>query len=112
VRGMELGKRAPVETSPLKLVDLPIPDPAEREVLIRVKMCGICRTGLHVVEGDLPPHQQWVIPGHEVVGHIERMAMLVSHWMSNALPRKKEFPGHELGEPRGDVAEEDSALGH
>jgi propanol-preferring alcohol dehydrogenase len=70
---MAVRKRAPVETSPLELIDLPIPEPGNREVLIRVEVCGVCRTDLHVVEGNLPPHKERVAPGHEVVGHVERM---------------------------------------
>jgi propanol-preferring alcohol dehydrogenase len=70
---MVVRKHAPVETSPLELVDLPIPEPGEGEVLIRVEVCGVCRTDLHVVEGDLPPHKETIVPGHEVVGRIERM---------------------------------------
>jgi len=73
MRAMVVGKRAPVETSPLELIDLPIPEPEKGEVLIRVEVCGVCRTDLHVVEGDLPPHKEKVVPGHEVVGHVERM---------------------------------------
>jgi propanol-preferring alcohol dehydrogenase len=69
---MVVGKRGPVETSPLEPRDLPIPEPGKREVLIRVEVCGVCRTDLHVVEGDLPPHKENIVPGHEVVGHVER----------------------------------------
>ncbi|HXW16206.1 MAG TPA: zinc-binding alcohol dehydrogenase family protein, partial [Terriglobia bacterium] len=73
MRAMVVGKRAPVETSPLELMDLPVPEPGKGEVLIRVEVCGVCRTDLHVVEGDLPPHKERVVPGHEVVGYVERM---------------------------------------
>src|SRR5690242_17418008 len=69
---MVLKQPGPVETSPLELRDLPIPEPAANEVLIRVEVCGVCRTDLHVVEGDLPPHKDAIVPGHEVVGRVER----------------------------------------
>jgi propanol-preferring alcohol dehydrogenase len=61
---------APVEKYPLELTEIPTPIPKDDEVLIRVAACGICRTDLHVVEGDLPVHTQHVVPGHQVVGRI------------------------------------------
>lgn len=62
-----------IETSPLHARELPIPEPGPGEVLIAVEVCGVCRTDLHVIEGDLPPHRLPIIPGHEVIGHVERM---------------------------------------
>lgn len=67
-----LNQRAPVETNPLIYTDVPTPEPREGEVLIRVYACGVCRTDLHVVEGELPVLKQPVIPGHQVVGVVER----------------------------------------
>jgi propanol-preferring alcohol dehydrogenase len=61
-----------VASNPLQLRELPIPHPGEREVLVRVNACGICRTDLHVVEGELDPKKSVVIPGHQIVGRIER----------------------------------------
>jgi alcohol dehydrogenase, propanol-preferring len=55
---------------PLRYVELPIPVPAAGELLVRVRACGVCRTDLHVAEGDLPVHKPDVVPGHEVVGEI------------------------------------------
>ena len=60
----------PVSERPLTLVEVPIPEPRHGEVLIRVEVCGVCRTDLHVTEGDLPPHKSPITPGHEVVGTI------------------------------------------
>ena len=54
----------------LRLADLPMPVPGAGEVLVRVDVCGVCRTDLHVVEGDLPQHRTPVVPGHEVVGTV------------------------------------------
>lgn len=65
-----LDKPTPVESRPLVLTDLPVPQPADDEVLVKVHACGICRTDLHVVEGDLPLRKSRVIPGHQVVGTI------------------------------------------
>jgi alcohol dehydrogenase, propanol-preferring len=68
-----LDSPAPVETNPLRFADAPVPDPRRGEVLVRVSACGVCRTDLHVVEGELPPRKSPVIPGHQVVGIIERL---------------------------------------
>jgi propanol-preferring alcohol dehydrogenase len=57
---------------PLRRADRPVPDPGPDQVLIRVRACGVCRTDLHVVDGDLPDPKPGVIPGHEVVGVVER----------------------------------------
>jgi len=61
---------AEVERRPLLYTDVPVPDPGSDEVLIKVSACGICRTDLHVVEGELPAKRPSVIPGHQVVGQI------------------------------------------
>jgi propanol-preferring alcohol dehydrogenase len=52
----------------LQLVELPVPIPGDGELVVRTEVCGVCRTDLHVVQGDLPPHRQPVVPGHEIVG--------------------------------------------
>src|SRR5271154_572180 len=64
---------APVERNPLEFTDAPDPKPGPGEVLVRVKMCGVCRTDLHVVEGELPPKKSPVIPGHQIVGVVEAL---------------------------------------
>src|SRR5690349_19049018 len=64
---------APIESAPLSLVDIPVPEPAANQLLVRVKYCGVCRTDLHVVEGELPPRKSPVIPGHQVVGVVEKL---------------------------------------
>ena len=69
---------AKVESNPLHLVDAPDPVPTGEEVLVRVADCGVCRTDLHVVEGELPPRKSPVIPGHQVVGRVERVGSEVS----------------------------------
>lgn len=68
-----LNNPAPAETNPLVLSDVPAPVPGPDEVLVRVIACGICRTDLHVVEGELPPRKRPVIPGHQIVGVIVRV---------------------------------------
>jgi propanol-preferring alcohol dehydrogenase len=66
--------RAPaaMETNPLEYAEVAAPQPKSGEVLVRVRACGVCRTDLHVIEGELPPCKSPVIPGHQVVGIVER----------------------------------------
>jgi propanol-preferring alcohol dehydrogenase len=64
---------APIETNPLVFTDVPSPQPARGEVLLRVSYCGVCRTDLHVIEGELVPQKSPVIPGHQVIAHIEEL---------------------------------------
>jgi alcohol dehydrogenase, propanol-preferring len=59
---------APIESNPLRYVEKPVPAPAPRELLVEVLVCAVCRTDLHVSEGDLPVHREHVTPGHMVVG--------------------------------------------
>ena len=70
---MLLGKSADIQTKPLAWIELPAPEPGSGEVRLRVQVCGVCRTDLHIVEGDLPPAKRPVIPGHEVVGYVDRV---------------------------------------
>ena len=73
MKAMIVKERAPIEKMPLRLTDLPIPMPRAGEVLVRVEACAICRTDLHVVEGELPARRTPVVPGHQAVGRIERL---------------------------------------
>jgi propanol-preferring alcohol dehydrogenase len=63
---------APIETNPLEYGEIVAPEPGLGELLVRVQVCGVCRTDLHVIEGELPPKKSPVIPGHQVVGIVER----------------------------------------
>jgi alcohol dehydrogenase, propanol-preferring len=63
----------PMTTRPLDRVTVDVPQPGRGELLVAVHACGVCRTDLHVAEGDLPAHRQGVIPGHEVVGEVAAM---------------------------------------
>lgn len=71
MRAMLLRRIAPIETGPLELVDLPTPEPGPGEIRVRVRSCGVCRTDLHVIEGDLPEHTLPIVPGHQVVGTVD-----------------------------------------
>jgi len=70
MRAMRLAAPAPVAEAPLRLVELPVPEPGPGEVLLRVRACGVCRTDLHILEGELPPHRSPVVPGHQIVGEV------------------------------------------
>ena len=61
---------ASIDQRPLEYHEVGQPSPGKREVLVRVRACGVCRTDLHVVEGDLPARRPQIIPGHQVVGEI------------------------------------------
>lgn len=63
----------PLDGRPVERVEAPVPVPGPGEVRVRVLACGVCRTDLHIAEGDLPPHREGVIPGHEVVGEVEAL---------------------------------------
>src|SRR6185312_10829620 len=54
----------------LYMEEVPRPEPAAGQVLLRVRACGVCRTDLHIVEGDLPPRREALIPGHQIVGEV------------------------------------------
>jgi propanol-preferring alcohol dehydrogenase len=69
---MVLHRQAPIHTRPLEPSDGPAPVAGPEDLLVRVRVCGICRTDLHVIEGDLPPRQLPVVPGHQVVGTVEQ----------------------------------------
>ncbi|MEX0744621.1 MAG: zinc-dependent alcohol dehydrogenase family protein [Phycisphaeraceae bacterium] len=73
MQAMVLEQQGPIEQSPLRLTELPLPEPGAGEVLVRVSVCAVCRTDLHIVEGDLPPHRLPIVPGHQVVGRVERL---------------------------------------
>jgi len=61
----------PLRDHPLTLVDRAVPEPGRGEVRLRVSVCGVCRTDLHLAEGDLQPHGTDVVPGHEIVGVVD-----------------------------------------
>jgi alcohol dehydrogenase, propanol-preferring len=70
---MVLEAGAPVASRPLELRDVAVPEPAAGEVLVKVRACGVCRTDLHVVEGELPEPKLPLVPGHQVAGTVERV---------------------------------------
>jgi len=73
-----LYKPAPAEDGPLVFEDVSVPEPMNFEVRLRVTACGVCRTDLHVVEGDLEQRLSPVIPGHQIVGVIDKIGESVA----------------------------------
>ena len=73
MRALVLDATAPVDDSPLTLRDVEDPSPNPGEVRVRVTACGVCRTDLHIIEGDLPEQKRPVIPGHQVVGIVDEL---------------------------------------
>jgi propanol-preferring alcohol dehydrogenase len=84
---MVLHRPADIRSSPLTLEEVPAPAPGPDEILVRVSVCGICRTDLHVIEAELPSQKSPVIPGHQIVGLVEAVG-----------PRVRSFrPGDRVG---------------
>jgi len=70
MRAWVVSQPGPIDTGPLRYVEKPVPAPAPGERLVQVLACAVCRTDLHVSEGDLPVHREHVTPGHMVVGRV------------------------------------------
>src|SRR5690348_11500842 len=70
MRAWVVHEPGPMPSEPLRLVERPVPEPDPGELLVRVICCGVCRTDLHLTEGDLPPRAPDITPGHEVVGEV------------------------------------------
>ena len=75
-----LTHNAPIEQHPLELTEVETPEPAPHQVLIQVSTCGVCRTDLHVIEGELPVRRLPVIPGHQVIGRVANVGSQVTQW--------------------------------
>src|SRR5690349_6096168 len=59
-----------ISRQPLRIADVAEPSAGPGQVLLRVRACGVCRTDLHIVEGELPPRRDNLIPGHQIVGEV------------------------------------------
>jgi propanol-preferring alcohol dehydrogenase len=75
MRAMVVHTPTAIERNPLVFTDLAMPTPAAGEILVRVLACGVCRTDLHVCEGDLAPKHPRIVPGHEIVGVVEQLGV-------------------------------------
>ena len=72
MRASQVNTPAPIETATLKETEVPTRLPGVRDLLLRVQVCGLCHTDLHTVEGDLDLPKLPVIPGHQIVGIVEK----------------------------------------
>ena len=73
MRAWAVERPGPIDDGPLVRVERPDPTPGPGEVRVKVSTCGVCRTDLHLAEGDLPPRHSGTIPGHEVVGVVDQL---------------------------------------
>jgi propanol-preferring alcohol dehydrogenase len=77
MKAWTLDRPALISQRPLTLAEMPAPTPGQDELLLRVNACGICRTDLHVVEGELPVQRSPLIPGHQIVGRVAKLGASV-----------------------------------
>jgi propanol-preferring alcohol dehydrogenase len=89
MRAWAVDAPGPIAGGPLRLVDRAVPEPGPGQVRVRVLVCGVCRTDLHLAEGDLPPRRAGVTPGHEVVGVVDAAGEGASRFA----------PGQRIGVP-------------
>jgi propanol-preferring alcohol dehydrogenase len=73
MKAMVLDEIGPIDRSPLGLRELAIPEPQAKQVRLKVRGCAICRTDLHVIEGDLPREKLPIVPGHQIVGTVDAL---------------------------------------
>jgi propanol-preferring alcohol dehydrogenase len=78
MKAIVLSSPAPIDTEPLAYTELPVPEPDSGEILVRVVICGICHTDLHTVEGELPLVTKPIVPGHQIIGFVEKVGSGVS----------------------------------
>jgi propanol-preferring alcohol dehydrogenase len=84
MKAQVLRQPAPMDSSPLRYEDVPIPEIGERDLLVKVRACGVCHTDLHVCEGELPNPKFPIVPGHQVVGIVERVGADVTRFQPGA----------------------------
>lgn len=80
MRAWAVSTPGPVDSGPLVPIEREIPEPGRGQIRLRVLACGVCRTDLHLVEGDLPPRRPLVIPGHEIVGVVDALGLDASRY--------------------------------
>ncbi len=73
MRAWQVVSPGPIDDRPLELVEVAAPNPGPREIRVRVSVCGVCRTDLHIAEGDLAPHRDRIVPGHEIIGVVDEL---------------------------------------
>jgi propanol-preferring alcohol dehydrogenase len=77
MRAFAVDVPGPIDTHPLRAVERAMPEPGAGEIRVRVRACGVCRTDLHLAEGDLAPKRPLVVPGHEIVGVVDAVGQAV-----------------------------------
>lgn len=82
MRALCLNSARPIEDQPLMPVELPTPVPGPGELRLRVEACGLCRTDLHIIEGDLPLPTLPIVPGHQIVGVVDRVGEGVTRFQA------------------------------
>ncbi|HEY3701952.1 MAG TPA: zinc-dependent alcohol dehydrogenase family protein [Acidimicrobiales bacterium] len=75
MRAWIVERPGPIARGPLRIVDREEPAPGAGEIRVRIAVCGVCRTDLHLAEGDLPPHHPGVVPGHQIVGRVDALGV-------------------------------------
>jgi propanol-preferring alcohol dehydrogenase len=80
MRAMILRAPRPAEEDPLTLADLPMPEPGRDEIRLHVRACAVCHTDLHLAEGEIATPKLPVVPGHQVVGAVDRLGESVTGW--------------------------------
>ncbi len=83
MRAMILESHSPIEATPLKFTDLPIPTPGDNQILVKVSVCGACHTDLDEVEGRLKPPRLPIVPGHQIVGTVADKGQAASRFEMN-----------------------------
>lgn len=80
MKAMVLSQTAEIEQNPLKLTELPDPEPGPGQVRLAVQVCALCHTDLHIIEGDLSPHLRPVVPGHQIIGRVDKLGSGVTRF--------------------------------
>lgn len=83
MKAMVLEQQAHLENYPLKLKEVRMPEPEDKEIRLKISVCGVCRTDLHIVEGELPGHKMPVIPGHQIVGRVDKTGPKAERYKPN-----------------------------
>ncbi len=73
MRAWQVTSPGPIDSMPLALSEVLDPEPGAGQIRVAVSTCGVCRTDLHISEGDLPVHRPGVVPGHEIVGRVDAL---------------------------------------
>ena len=79
MKAVRFQKPGPIEEEPLEIIDLELPEPGPDQIRLKVNVCGVCHTDLHIAEGDISPPKTPITPGHQVVGIIESIGSRVTH---------------------------------